>query len=106
MRLLFLVPAMLLPAASVAAPADDQAPVMIHGPPLAHGAGEMPVINPGEHSAKGCPPTSRYHAVKGKGPMTGQKLNELPAADMYKAVYRHIGGCEVPIIASYGIGRP
>jgi hypothetical protein len=33
-----------------------------------------------------------------------QKLNELPAADLYKTVYRRIGGCEVPIIVRYGVG--
>ena len=25
---------------------------------------------------------------------------------MYKAVYRQIGGCEVPIIVRYDVGRP
>jgi len=30
-------------------------------------------------------------------PLTPKKLNELPPATGYMAVYRHIGGCEVPL---------
>jgi hypothetical protein len=104
MRLLFLVPAMLLPAASVAAPLNEGPSAVAYEPSLAHGDGDMPVIAPAGPSSDKCPPTSRYHAVKGKGPLMGRKLNELPAADHYKAVYRRIGECEVPIIAGYNVG--
>ena len=98
MRLLILLPAMLLPAASVAAPR------VVEVAPRPQAAAEMPVISPGLGSAKKCPPTSRYHAMQ-KGPRVGaQKLNQLPAADLYTAVYRSIGGCEVPIIAGYNVG--
>jgi hypothetical protein len=31
-------------------------------------------------------------------------LNQLPAADMYNAVYRRVGDCEVPIIVRYNVG--
>jgi hypothetical protein len=66
--------------------------------------GDMPVVNPLAGSASDCPPISRYEAL-----MRGKKehrkfLDELPAADMYKAVYRRVGGCVVPVIVAYGLG--
>ena len=65
---------------------------------------DMPVVNPREGEPATCPPTSRYEASRrGKTP-GARKLNELPAADLYKTVYRRIGGCEVPIIVRYGVG--
>jgi len=65
---------------------------------------DMPVLNPLASSASNCPPISRYEAL-----MRGKKehrkfLDELPAADMYKAVYRRVGGCVVPVIVGYGYG--
>ena len=51
----------------------------------------MPVINPKAGQPANCPATSRYEASKrGKAPKA-QKLNELPDADVYRAVYRRIG---------------
>ena len=98
MRFLIVLPAILLPAASTAAP-----PV-IQVAPETQASADMPVINPGIETAAGCPPTSRYHATqRGRSP-DAKKLNELPAADHYKAVYRRIGDCEVPIVAGYNIG--
>ena len=64
----------------------------------------MPVVNPNVPFSKGCPPTSRFEAARRGGPMGAQKLNELPAADMYAAVYRRVGGCVAPIITGFGIG--
>ena len=65
--------------------------------------GDMPVINPKASQPATCPATSRYEASKrGKVPRA-QKLNELPDADVYRAVYRHIGRCEAPIIVKYGV---
>jgi hypothetical protein len=65
--------------------------------------GDMPVISPKANQPANCPATSRYEASKrGKSPKA-QKLNELPDADMYRAVYRHIGPCEAPIIVKYGV---
>ena len=98
MRLLFLVAAALLPAASAAAP-----PV-ISATPEHRPIGDMPVIDPGLPTAEHCPPTSRYEATQRNRSPKAQKLNELPAADHYKAVYRRIGDCEVPVIAGYNIG--
>jgi hypothetical protein len=65
--------------------------------------GDMPVINPKADQPTSCPATSRYEASKrGKTPKA-QKLNELPDADVYRAVYRKIGRCEAPIIVRFGV---
>jgi hypothetical protein len=65
--------------------------------------GDMPVINPKADQPANCPATSRYEAGKrGKAP-SAQKLNELPDADVYRAVYRRIGQCEAPIIVKFGV---
>ena len=94
MRLLFpaLAFPLLFPAASTAQP------------PAAFPAREMPVIDPIAESPNACPPTSRYEAAKRGGKLGARKLNELPMADGYKAVLRRIGGCNAPIVVSYGIG--
>jgi hypothetical protein len=91
MRLLFLASAVILATAAGAAAPSQQ-------------AGNMPVVNPNAGSPTDCPPTSRYEAARRGGPLGARRLNELPAADMYKAVYRHIGRCEAPIIVGYGFG--
>ena len=65
--------------------------------------GDMPIINPKASQPATCPATSRYEA-SGRGKMPkAQKLNELPDADVYRAVYRKIGKCEAPIIVEFGI---
>ena len=65
--------------------------------------GDMPTINPKANQPANCPATSRYEAAKrGKG-LKLQKLNELPDADVYRAVYRKIGQCEAPIIVKFGV---
>ena len=65
--------------------------------------GDMPVINPKADQPATCPATSRYEASRrGKTPRA-QKLNELPDADVYSAVYRRIGKCEAPIIVKFGV---
>jgi hypothetical protein len=51
-----------------------------------------------------CPQTTAHMAVDRKSPPM-KKLNELPPANMYKAVYRQIGGCEVPVVVRYNVGR-
>jgi len=67
-------------------------------------AGQMPVINPDGPFSEICPPTSRYEAARRGGRLAPRHLDELPGADMYKAVYRHVGACQVPIITRYDIG--
>ena len=65
---------------------------------------DMPVVNPRENQPATCPATSRYEASRRSKKPGAHKLNELPAADLYKTVYRRIGGCEVPIIVRFGVG--
>jgi hypothetical protein len=94
MRLLVLSLALTLPSAS--ALAADTTP-----------ARDMPVITPAwSTGSKECPPTSRYHMAKREGLQRSEakRLTDLPMADLYMAVYRHVGACEAPIIARYGIG--
>ena len=92
MRLLLVAPLVLAVGASGSS-AADLSPV-----------GDMPVINPNPDSGR-CPPISRYEAMKrGDHQEMPRLLNELPAADLYKAVYRKVGGCVAPIIVGYGFG--
>jgi hypothetical protein len=71
--------------------------------PSANSAGEMPVVNPKAGQPAACPATSRYEASRRGNKPRAQRLNELPDADLYRAVYRHIGRCEAPIIVKYGV---
>jgi hypothetical protein len=66
---------------------------------------DTPALNPDANERTNCPPTSRYEASRRGGRLTPRHLDELPAADLYKAVYRHVGGCNVPIIVRFNIGR-
>jgi hypothetical protein len=68
--------------------------------------GDMRVFNPDASQPASCPPTSRYEAARRGGKLPPSLLGELPGADLYKAVYRHIGHCEAPIIVRYNIGAP
>ena len=67
-------------------------------------ARQTPVINPNGPTSAICPPTSRYEAARRGGKLPPSLLTELPGADMYNAVYRRVGGCEVPMIVRYDIG--
>jgi hypothetical protein len=51
-----------------------------------------------------CPRTTSYYAYRDGKPLKPQKLNELPPANTYLAVFRHIGRCEAPIIVKYNVG--
>jgi hypothetical protein len=51
-----------------------------------------------------CPATSRYEAAQRNGAAKFSRLGDLPAAEAYKAVLRHDGRCEAPIIVRYDIG--
>jgi hypothetical protein len=65
--------------------------------------GDMPVVNPKASQPATCPATSRYEASgRGKTPKA-QRLDELPDADVYRAVYRKIGRCEAPMIVKFGV---
>jgi hypothetical protein len=65
--------------------------------------GDMPILNPREGEPASCPVTSRYEASGRNKKPKAQKLPELPDADVYAAVYRHIGRCEAPVIVRFGI---
>jgi len=67
-------------------------------------ARQTPVINPNGPASAICPPTSRYEAARRGGKLPPSLLTELPGADMYNAVYRKVGGCEVPMIVRYDVG--
>jgi hypothetical protein len=67
-------------------------------------ARDMPVVDPNAGAPANCPPTSRYEAARRGGKLPPSLLNQLPAADMYNAVYRRVGDCEVPIIVRYNVG--
>jgi hypothetical protein len=56
-------------------------------------------------SSAECPRTTAHIAVDRDGKLQPRKLNELPPANAYKAVYRRVGGCEVPVVVRYGVGR-
>ena len=72
--------------------------------PSAAPARDMPVVNPNGAASGICPPTSRYEAARRGGKLPPSLLNELPAADVYRSVYRRIGGCEAPLIVRYNVG--
>ena len=57
-----------------------------------------------EATATDCPPTSRFHASRKAGKLAPQKLGELPSADMYRAVLRSDGRCQLPVIVKYHVG--
>jgi hypothetical protein len=51
-----------------------------------------------------CPQTTSVHAWSRDKKVAPRKLNELPPANAYSAVYRTIAGCEVPVVVRYGVG--
>ena len=110
MRLLVLALALSVSTSGSAAPAQASKPsitfdtpqreIIIPGqPPSSRG-----IINPNGPASAICPPTSRYEAARRGGKLGPSLLNQLPAADMYNAVYRRIGGCEAPMIVRYDVG--
>jgi hypothetical protein len=63
------------------------------------------------NAASHCPGITRYLADRAglyQGtPLKPKKLNQLPPATTYMAVYRHIGPCEAPLtMAEYRSLRP
>ena len=71
-------------------------------------AGASPAV---AHSQRGlaatdpnCPRATSMHAYDRSKPLKPQKLGDLPPANAYKAVYRLVGGCEVPVVVKYGVG--
>ena len=64
---------------------------------------DAPSLNVGK--AETCPQTTAVHAWTREKKLTPRKLGDLPPANAYQAVYRRIGGCEVPVVVRYGVGR-
>jgi hypothetical protein len=67
----------------------------------------LPLAQPAPDPAQNCPKIAAQLAADRIKNGTGRilhKLTELPPADMYSAVYRRIGECEVPIIVKYRVG--
>jgi hypothetical protein len=54
--------------------------------------------------SRSCPPIGRYETRRSAGRPKLRRLNELPPADAYKAVYRRVGGCIAPIVVRTRIG--
>ena len=79
---------MLLPGASIADAGDPVRPAGARLPP----------------PSGDCPQATSHHAVEPGKPVRLQKLGELPPANLYAAVWRHDGKCEVPMIIKYGVG--
>ena len=88
MRLLLLGLAALLPASSMAAPpAQENARVIRPQPFLS--------------SRSDCPKIATYQTARPGEPLRPRKLSELPQANAFAAVYREIGGCEVPMLVGF-----
>ena len=79
----FVIFALSLPTAAIGAPIGPVSPRVDAG------------------SAPNCPRTTSYLADTGSlyrgAPLAPRKLNQLPPATTYMAVYRRIGGCEAPL---------
>ena len=56
-------------------------------------------------SSTECPRTTAHIAVDPNAKPQLRKLNELPSANMYSAVFRRVNGCEKPIVVRYDVGR-
>ena len=51
-----------------------------------------------------CPQVAPHWADRKGEPLRPRKLTELPSANLYAAVYHHVGPCNVPIVVKYGVG--
>ncbi|MFC7536142.1 hypothetical protein ACFQPG_02020 [Sphingomonas sp. GCM10030256] len=99
MRLLVLPVLILLSGAAPSTPAPSAPP-----PQRAEPARAMPAITPGGPQRADCPETAATLARREGGRLQPRTLGEMPGADHYAAVYRRIGGCEVPLVVSYNVG--
>ena len=65
----------------------------------------VPTAPVGPATRTQCPRTTAQLAVQRDKKLVPRHLDELPPANLYKAVYRRVGGCEEPVIVRYDIGR-
>jgi hypothetical protein len=63
-----------------------------------------PMAKPALARSANCPRTASYYAFRKGDTVRPQKLTELPPANAYFAVYRLVGGCEVPVVVKFGVG--
>ena len=71
---------------------------------VALAAGPASADKPAVEPAK-CKRPDMVQAVRPGEPLKPRKLTDLPAAKAFSAVYRHVDGCEAPIVVSYKVGR-
>ena len=103
MRILVLGLASILPAASAAAPAPPASTPVTSTPSV-----EQPAVLrtpatalPGQKCRR-----PDVHQAQRDGPPQFKRLDELPDATAYMAVYRTVDGCEEPLtVADYRTGR-
>ena len=60
-----------------------------------------PAVVPKEIAS--CPQASRHHAWRSGKALKPRHLADLPDANAYKAVLRHDGRCEVPVVVKFGV---
>ena len=69
------------------------------------GTGSLPIVKGAlPPSSAECPRTISHYAYRDGENLRPQKLGQLPPANAYAAVFRHVGRCEVPIVVEYGVG--
>ena len=84
---LFVLAALCLPAVSSAAPQPSPDPA-------------QPLL-----ASRDCPADARLRtAQRPTGPATVNRLGDEPTAAAALAVYRQVGGCQIPAIVREGIG--
>lgn len=52
-----------------------------------------------------CPQTAAQQAAQRDRKPAPRRLDRLPAANAYSAVYRLVNGCEVPVVVRYDVGK-
>ena len=98
MRLLVLAVAAILPTGSAVAPAQQTAPA-----PVTSNQRAQPL--PGASPAQNCRRPDFRQADR-NGPTQFKRLDQLPDATAYMAVYRTVDGCEEPMtVVEYRTGR-
>jgi hypothetical protein len=70
---------------------------------LAAISGASPLMTSPARRASKCPRTTSIYAFQQGEPLQPRKLGELPDANAYKALYRTVGGCEVPVLVKYNV---
>lgn len=68
----------------------------------------VPVLAEGVAAPKSapCAADSRVVPATAAGADGFRRLDRLPPAAHYLAVYRAVGGCPAPVVVRYGIGAP